>query len=483
MREAVDVVIVGTGFASSFFLQRYLAAAAPNQRILVLETGARRSHREQLEDGAPSSAEILARVNREIVNRNPEKIWAFTLGFGGSSNCWWGNTPRMLPADFRLKSRYGVGVDWPFDYDALEPFYCDAEDIMAISGPADRTPGPRSRPYPQPPHQMSEPDRRLAQAFPDSFFPMATARASRPTARRSRCCAASVCRLCPRNAKFTILNELAWLYDDPRVELRLGAKVTAVETAAGRASGVRYRMNDQDRNVEAGLVVLGANALFNAQILLSSGLSEGGVGLGLVEQVSRTVSVFLDGLDNFQGSTSHTGHGYMFYDGDRRRDRAAILVETSNTPELRHERGKWRQFLSMKFICEDLRQDVNTVRIAGGDPTKPEVTFVGHSDYATRALDAIEADAKTLVASLPVERIAVSRVNPGEAHIMGTTVMGTDAATSVVDGDCVHHRLRNLVVLGSGTFPTAAPANPTLTIAAVSLRAAARLQGTDGRRS
>jgi choline dehydrogenase-like flavoprotein len=264
------------------------------------------------------------------------------------------------------------------------------------------------------------------------------------------------------------------------VELRLGAKVTALETGAGRVDGVRYRANGRDHQVRGDLVVLGANAMFNAHILLASGIGEGGVGEGLVEQVSRTVEVFLDGLDNFQGSSSHSGHGYMFYDGEHRRRHGAVLVETANAPQLRHEPGKWRHYLSAKFICEDLRQSRNHVGVAADDPAKPAATFVGHSDYASRALDSIESYAETFVAPLPVERIKVGPVNPAEAHIMGTTVMGRNPRSSVVDGDCVHHRLRNLVVLGSGTFPTASPANPTLTIAAVSLRAAARLTGSGG---
>jgi choline dehydrogenase-like flavoprotein len=479
---AYDVVVVGTGFASTFFLHRFLRDAPSTTRVLVLEAGERRSHRQQLDAGLQKdSARMLAEANRHFVNRTPEKLWVFTRAFGGGSNCWWGNTPRMLPADFRLRTRYGVGADWPFDYEALEPFYCDAEELMGISGPAERTPAPRSRPYPQPPHRPSEPDRRLAAAFGDSFFPIATARARVATARRAACCANSVCRLCPVDAKFTILNEMAWLYDDPRVELRLGAAATAVDTTGGSVTGVRYRVEGRDEVVGADLVVLGANAMFNPAILLASGLPEGGVGDGLVEQVSRTVRVDLDGLDNFQGSTSHTGHGYMFWDGEHRRTRGAALVETSNAPELRREPGKWRHFLSVKFICEDLRQERNTVRLSPDGDGKPVASFLGHSDYALRALDAVPSDAERLLAALPVERIEVGPVNPGEAHIMGTTTMGADPRTSVVDGDCIHHRLRNLVVLGSGTFPTASPANPTLTIAAVSLRAAARLAGAEAR--
>ena len=56
--------------------------------------------------------------------------------------------------------------------------------------------------------------------------------------------------------------------------------------------------------------------------------------------------------------------------------------------------------------------------------------------------------------------------------------MGRDPATSIVDGHLVHHQLRNLLVLGASSFPTASPAYPTLTVSALSLRAADHLLGS-----
>jgi choline dehydrogenase-like flavoprotein len=42
----------------------------------------------------------------------------------------------------------------------------------------------------------------------------------------------------------------------------------------------------------------------------------------------------------------------------------------------------------------------------------------------------------------------------------------------VVDKHLLHHQYRNLFVLGSGSFTTYTPANPTLTLSALSLLAA-----------
>jgi choline dehydrogenase-like flavoprotein len=60
----------------------------------------------------------------------------------------------------------------------------------------------------------------------------------------------------------------------------------------------------------------------------------------------------------------------------------------------------------------------------------------------------------------------------GAGHIMGTYRMGNDPTSSVVDKFQCSHDHKNLYLAGSGTFPTGATANPTLTIAALSLRTA-----------
>jgi glucose dehydrogenase len=59
-----------------------------------------------------------------------------------------------------------------------------------------------------------------------------------------------------------------------------------------------------------------------------------------------------------------------------------------------------------------------------------------------------------------------------EHHQMGMAVMGKDPKSSVVDPACRSHEHRNLFVIGSAVFPSGGCANPTITIAALALRAA-----------
>jgi choline dehydrogenase-like flavoprotein len=116
------------------------------------------------------------------------------------------------------------------------------------------------------------------------------------------------------------------------------------------------------------------------------------------------------------------------------------------------------------------------VTVDDTDAERPIVEFKGHSEYAERGMAALEADLPRVLGALPVERYEIGkRASASESHIMCTTPMGRHPGDSVVDDALVHHRIRNLLVLGSSVFPTAAPANPTLTITALSLRAADKL--------
>ena len=476
MIERYDAIVVGTGFAGAFFLMRYLEHAPSTARVLVLERGNRDNKAWQMQNRRTSS------LNPEefFVNTNPQKEWLMSPGFGGNSKCWWGGATRMMPGDFRLQSRYGVGVDWPLSYDELEAYYGEVEAIMAVSGPAD-SPMPRSRPFPLPPHRFSSPDELLKKTFPDGWFHPATARASARTGTRGICCGSGICELCPEDAKFTIDNGLSHLYADPRVTLQLRADVEEVETRGDLAKGVRYAHDGKLRSAAADLVVLAASALFNPHILLRSGITHEALGKRLHEQMPVDVCLNLSGLKSYDGSTMISGNGYLFYEGEHRREHAACLIETWNAPfvyqraSLRPERGRWTERAYLRFMFDELPRADNAVTVNTANPRLAEVTFNGYSDYARRGMRRIPAMIDTLAKALPIENIESISLGRTTAHIQGTVVMGNTAATSVVDRHLIHHRIRNLVVLGASAFPTASPAYPTLTISALSLWAADRL--------
>lgn len=468
--EHYDVVVIGSGFGSAFFLHE--ALRDPSLRVLVLEWGQHNTYEWQVEQGRNSQI-----ADEDTYGTNSDKPWNFTVGFGGGSNCWFAQTPRMHPHDFRLRSLYGVGHDWPVSYDELEPFYCDAEAIMAISGDPDMAAVlPRSQPFPQPPHRMSRPDRMMKAARPDVHFVMPTARARVATETRGACCASLRCQLCPADAKFTINNSMMDVFEDPSVAVCLGAEVRSLGYAGSAADSVTFRSDGRDYRVTGDLFVLGANGIQSPAILLRSDLGGGLVGRGLHESYGWSVEVYLDGVDNFDGSTITTGLNYDLYDGSHRAHHAAALIYFENrwAHGLRLGAGKLRQTLPLVIVTEDLLEDGNRVILDEEDGAFVE--YVGASSYAVDGMKRALEKLPEVLAPLPVEQILDRGIRATESHVQGTLRMGRDAITSVVDEDMIHHRLRNLIIVGTSTFPSCSCANPSLTAAALSLRAARNLR-------
>ena len=69
-----------------------------------------------------------------FVQNGPDKYGSsYTRLQGGSTLHWLGVCLRMLPEDFELRPRYGVGRDWPLGYDDLEPYYRAAEREIGVA--------------------------------------------------------------------------------------------------------------------------------------------------------------------------------------------------------------------------------------------------------------------------------------------------------------------------------------------------------------
>ena len=468
-----DLVVVGTGFASSFFLKKYLSKASATVKVLVLERGHLYPHSERLKErrGEKTEYSSLNPLAKDAVyTNNEEKEWHFSIGFGGGSNCWYGCTPRFLPSDFKMRSLYGVANDWPVQYDDLEQYYSEVEELMSISGPSD-TPYNRSKPYPQPPHFFTAVDKKIKETYGNQYINQPTARSRVPMNGRGVCCASAVCSVCPANAKFTIENSNLHVYEDPRVQLVMGAAVHSLELVQNVARKVNFEKGGTEHSVAGEVIALGANPFFNANILLNSGDSNPNTGKGVGEQLGLQALVYLDDMQSLGGSTWVNANGYMLYDGQHRKEYAACLMESSNDTFFRPESGKWRNLASFRMIFEDLPDHENHISLTE-DRMKPKINFKGPSQYTLKGIEAMKEKLPKVLSCLPVEKIIFKDHYPSEAHILGATRMSNSAEDGVVDKLLTHHQYRNLFVLGSGSFTTYTPANPTLTLSALSMYAA-----------
>jgi choline dehydrogenase-like flavoprotein len=467
-QDGFDFVVIGSGFGSLFFIRKLLERR-PDARIAVLEWGRSRDHAWQIANRRNGDI----RPDQAHRQKAGQKPWNYTIGFGGGTNCWFGQAMRMLPNDFRMRSTYGALQDWPFSYDDLEPYYLEAEQIMQISGPDELAiVSPRSGPYPVPAHRTNAVDDLMLAARPNEHFKIATARAPVPVPGRNPCCATSRCNLCPADAKFSLHNGMADLIDHKNITYTFEAEVRALEWSGNKVTAVVYRHGGSEKKISGDVIVLGANAIHSPAILLRSGITHPTTGEGLCEQLGADFELMLKGVESFGGGTITTSLNFGLYEGPHRADSGAAMIFFDNRVRygLRPEFGRWRECAPIIVNVEDAPEARNKVTVDSDG-----YAFVDHpgvSDYARRGLARARIKLPEVLAPLPVEQIIFHGIRPTESHLQCTLRSGADPATSVIDGRSIHHRLRNLVVVGSAAFTTCPPPNPSLTVAAMALRAA-----------
>ncbi len=456
--ETWDVIIAGSSFSAMFFL----LGLSPELRVLIVEKGELATH----EDWVGSvRGQYRDRVEIETSAHIEKDFIAHTL-FGGNSNCWTGQVPRFHPNDFRSSELYGIGAPWDLTFDEIEPLYAEVEAVMEVAGGSSEYAPRRSTPFPYPPHEVSRSDRFTLEAFPEFWMPSPSARSNGGT--RPTCCANSRCAACPIDAKFTILNGIdRFPYD--RASLVTGAEARSVEIEAGRVralivrdeSGVAHTLTSN------GPIALATNAMFNAAIMMRSGIEMPALGRYLSEQLGLFLQYDID-VPSYFGGTMVPALCWAFYDGEFRREAASVLVESFNDPrKFRLEKGLWTHTAVLKLIADDIPSPEN--RVVLDEAGNPRIIWTGHSDYAVRGIERAEAMIQD-VFPFKLLRLTDRRWSVTEAHIQGTHRMGTDAKDSVVDAAQRVHGVEGLFALGSGSFPTVTAANPTLTLSALALR-------------
>src|SRR5476649_639017 len=178
MTRSADVVIVGSGVAGSLVAARLAKAGV---KVLILEAGPRvqraaalATYRDALikipEAPYPDTPYAPRPKSDDpdhyFLQNGPDKFGGTYLRqVGGTTWHWLGTALRFVPDDFRLRTRFGVGLDWPISYDDLEPWYCEADRELGVAGdPGFTLDAPRSKPYPLPPIPLSYADQRVAAA-------------------------------------------------------------------------------------------------------------------------------------------------------------------------------------------------------------------------------------------------------------------------------------------------------------------------------
>jgi len=519
-----DVVIVGAGVAGALAA---VGIAKAGRKVTMLDSGVRVDRAEAVQRYRKAAAKVpespypslpyaprptVLDLKGYYVQEGPELFKStYARSVGGTTWHWLGTALRLLPSDFRLHSRYGVGVDWPISYSDLERWYARAEDELGVSGAGVPQLGaPRSGPYPMPAIPQSYLDHRFARAGRALGLPVTpTPQARNSVARRGRpaCCGNSSCiPICPIGAKYDGTVHVA---EAEKLAVRLLAPAVAskVEVRPGGVTVTYLQPDGSEHTVRGRTLVLAANAIETPKLMLLSGLGNDIVGRHLMDHpIQLSWALTREPVFPYRGPLSTSGIETL-RDGSFRSRRAAFRIEIGNdgwswpvgdptaqaaATKSGAELGRaglvglgdqLARQVRLASLTEPLPYPRNRVTLAEerdalGIP-RPRLSY-RTDEYSSAGLAAAQRVHGRLFRSLGTDEVQHFDGPQGAGHLMGTCRMGTDPRTSVVDPELRLHGHGNCFVLGAAVFPTVGTANPTLTLAALSLRAVGPIRASLG---
>jgi len=502
--ERYDVIIIGSGAGGGTLAHRL---APTGKRVLLLERG----------DWIPREAENWdARAAVGLGRYNAHESWydaegrAFEPGthynVGGNTKFYGAALFRMRAQDFgELKHHGGVSPAWPIPYDALEPYYAQAEQLFEVHGARGADPSEpwASGDYPFPAVSHEPRLQKLAddlQRCGHRPFPCPVGvRIDEKRPLESRCIRCATCDGFPCLVQAKSDAEVLCVRPalaHSNVTLLTRARATFLETGpSGReVRRVRVERDGEVLDFAADIVVVSAGAVNSAALLLRSrsdrhpdGLANASGCIGrnyMCHNNSMLIALSIEAnptrfhksfalADFYFGAPDFPfplGLIQMMGKAD-----AEVLAQGAppGTPKkllgLMASHG-----LPFWLTSEDLPDPDNRVTLGSQGEIRlayRENNLEGHRRLVAK-LKALLGELGCDTRHLLPHNLYVGKKIPlaGVAHQCGTARFGAHPRSSVLDLHCRAHQVDNLYVVDGSFFPSSSAVNPALTIIANALR-------------
>ncbi|REJ86230.1 MAG: GMC family oxidoreductase [Acidobacteria bacterium] len=514
------VCILGSGITGALVAERL--AEQTTARITVVEAGDRIFNLDQRFERRDRFLDYRENPwpDDHIRGQTGRGLQSRSMCVGGLGLHWGGTTPRFTPEDLRLRSLYGVGEDWPVEWEELDAFYQEAEErigIAGVQGPPELD--PRSRDYPMPALPLSynlEKLRAWGERSGIPFWPNPVSKNSRPYRGRNVCVRCDTCTICPTGAKYSPDFTLQELLARERIELLDRTLVRRLVVGErGRIAGAKAL--DRDRpdeplELRADVFVVALGYAWSAHLLLLSASDRAPAGVanrsGLVGRFMsghRPYNAFVEvpeklypGIYEMDSLLSKSFQRPGDIDRYVRHDLRIWESDFGRRPRLRSDDGElllgedlladWRQRGERGAARLRAYYDVIPAEGSGLRIDTSRTNEWGDPMFRIEMQPAPETSELIPLAEAQIEGVFDRMIAAGGGRLLERRVsreihdhpaggcrMGADPATSVVDpyGRSWDHE--NLWIVGAPTMPSAGCNNGTLTFAALTLRSAAKL--------
>src|SRR5436190_15598663 len=503
--EPVDLLVVGAG-AGGLVLAQRLARAG--WKVCVLEKGPFWDpDRDWVSDEKGSHA-LYWTDKRIIGGDDPVELGKNNSGqgVGGSMTHFAGYVPRFHPSDFEVRTRDGVGADWPISYWDLKRYFERIELELPVAGQDWPWGDPHS--YPHAPHPVAGAANRAWKGAREYGIEMRVgpvAITNGVFGNRPHCIYRGFClEGCKVNAKASPL--ITHLPDgiEHGVEVRADAMATRVEVddSTGRATGVTYVHDGREHFQPADAVAVCGYAIETPRLLLNStsrrfprGLANGADQVGryvMVQGAAQTAARFPELMRMYKAPPPEISTE-QFYETDERRGFARgfsiqtlgplpiewaqhVLAEGHWGQSLREYMRDYNHWTVLGSLCELLPQAENRVQLA--DEHDGNGVPVAHFNYSLCENDRANiAYAKKIIGEIwdgadAQDTLTIDRF----AHLVGGCRMGFSPQDSVVDSSHRAWACPNLLIADGAVPATQGAANPALVIMALSDRLARLLR-------
>jgi choline dehydrogenase-like flavoprotein len=502
----VDLAIVGAGAGGGTLAQRL---ARRGWKVVVLDAGPFWDPDEDWVSDEAGSHGLYWTEERVIGGSDPVELGKNNSGrgVGGSMVHYAGYCPRFHPSDFEVRTRDGVGEDWPLSYRDLKHEYERLELELPVSG--DRWPWGDPHLYPHTPHPIAggaEIAREGARQLGIEMRVGPVGITNGAFGNRPHCIYRGFClQGCKVNAKASPL--VTHLPDaiEHGAEIRAESMASRirVDDVTGGVVGVEYFDSDGTEKLQrAAAVAVAGYSIETPRLLLNSTSRRFPHGLANNnDQVGRCVMV--------QGAPQVAGRFPMelrmykapppeisseqFYETDPERGfaRGFSLQTVGPLPigwaehvlaaghwggALREYMRDYNHWYTLGALSELLPLPENRVTVAS-DLVDRHGLPVARMDYSQCDNDrkniayAKDTMRRIFAAAGAQDILEIDRY----AHLVGGCRMGVDRERSVVDADHRAWEVANLFVADGSVMPTQGSANPALTIMALASRLAKRL--------